>query len=367
MFFFMKTLFGQRIDPVQRRGRGAGTNPANRYDRLHGEAIDDGWAPADDAPPLRTTVTVDRSRTILARNTSPDLGFDRSINPYRGCEHGCVYCYARPTHAHLGMSPGLDFETRLTVKPDAPRLLAEALGKRGYSPAPIAIGTNTDAYQPLEKTHRIMRGVLDVLWAHRHPVTITTKGGLILRDIDRIAQMARAGLVHVTISLTTLDNRLSRRLEPRAASPARRIAAIRALSQAGVPVTVQPAPVIPGLTDHELEALLDAGASAGAVHARYILLRLPLEVGPLFRDWLAEVYPERADKVMNRVRQTQGGRDYDAEFGRRMRGSGVHAALIARRFAAAARRLGLDRPLADLRTDLFHVPARPGDQLSLPL
>lgn len=360
------TLLPDAVVPEKRRGRGAGLNMASRYDRRLTEQVDDGWA-RDAEAPERTTVQIDQSRTILARNRSPDVPFDRSINPYRGCEHGCIYCFARPTHAHLGLSPGLDFETRLMAKPNAANLLAEVLRRPGYAVQPIAIGTNTDPYQPVEKDWRIMREVLEVLWEHRHPVTITTKGALVTRDADILGRMARSGLLHVSISLTSLDNRLSRTMEPRAAAPARRIAAIRMLAQAGVPVTASLAPVVPGLTDHEIENLMRAAAEAGASHATYIALRLPLEVAPLFRDWLAREYPDRASKVMGRVREMHGGNDYDATWFRRMKGEGVHANLIARRFELARRQYGLDRRPPPLRCDLFRVPPRKGDQLSLGL
>lgn len=355
------------VPEERRRGRGAATNPASRYDRQTAETVDDGWDREDDLPPLRTTVEIDSTRTILARNTSPDVPFDRSINPYRGCEHGCVYCFARPTHAHLGLSPGLDFETRLRVKPAAAELLRKALRRPGYDVQPIALGTNTDPYQPIEKQWRVTRQVLEVLWEHRHPVTITTKGSLVTRDLDILGPMGRAGLARVCVSLTTLDNRVSRAMEPRAASPGRRIAMIRSLSRAGIPTSVNLAPVVPALTDHELERLLEAAAEAGAQSAAWIALRLPLEVSPLFRDWLAREFPDRAARVMGRVREIHGGKDYDAAWHKRQRGEGVHAALIARRFDVAARRLGLDRRMPPLRRDLFRVPPRAGDQLSLGL
>ncbi len=357
---------GPRIEPERRRGRGAGLNMASRYDRQTAEPVDDGWE--RDAPePLRTRVSHDTSRTVLTRNASPDIPFDRSVNPYRGCEHGCIYCYARPSHAQLGLSPGLDFETELVAKPRAAELLAEALRRPGYAPAPIAIGTNTDAYQPIEKTHRIMRGVLEVLWEHRHPVTVTTKGTLIARDIDILGRLGRAGLAEVCVSLTTLDNRLSRAMEPRAAAPARRVAIIRALAQAGVPVRVNTSPIVPAINDHEIERLLEAAAEAGASRASYVVLRLPREVSTLFREWLEREFPDRAARVMGKVREMHGGRDYDPAWGKRMKGEGVHARLIARRFALAARRHGLDRPALALRTDLFRVPPRAGDQLALGL
>jgi DNA repair photolyase len=363
----MDDLFGDPVPAARRRGRGAATNPANRHDRLHGAAEWDGWDIPEDAPPLRTEVTVDASRTILARNRSPDMPFDRSINPYRGCEHGCVYCFARPSHAELGLSPGLDFETRLTVKPGAPALLAEALRKPNYRVAPIAIGTNTDPYQPIERERRIMRGLLEVLWEHRHPVWITTKGTAVLDDLELLGRMGRAGLARVSVSLTTLDNRLSRALEPRAAAPGRRVDAIRALSRAGVPVGANLAPVIPALTDHEIERLVGAAAEAGADHLWHAVLRLPREVSALFRDWLARARPDRAERVMGKVREIHGGRDYDPAWGRRLKGEGVLATLIARRVALAARRHGLDRRPPALREDLFRVPPRAGDQLDLGL
>jgi DNA repair photolyase len=353
------------IAPQRRRGRGAGTNPASRYDRLQTQAASDGWDMPEDLPPIRTHVTVDHSRSIIARNSSPDIPFDRSINPYRGCEHGCIYCYARPSHAQLGLSPGLDFETRLVVKPRAPQLLAQALARPGYRPAPIAIGTNTDPYQPIEKTHRIMAGLLEVLWQHRHPVTVTTKGVLVLRDADILGQLGRAGLVLVAVSLTTLDTRLGRAMEPRAAAPARRLEMVRRLAADGVPVGVNIAPIIPALNDHEIERLMDAAAAAGARFASYTTLRLPLEVSPLFRDWLAREYPDRAARVMGLVREMHGGRDYDPAWGSRMRAGGVHGTLIRRRFQLARKRAGLDRPAPALRCDLFRPPPRAGDQLSL--
>jgi len=361
----MSDLFGDEIPEDRRRGRGAAANPDNRHESARRRAEHDGWDIAEDAPPVRTEVTVESSRTILTRNRSPDVPFDRSVNPYRGCEHGCIYCFARPSHADLGHSPGLDFETRLVVKPRAPELLAEALRRPGYAVRPIAIGTNTDPYQPIERERRVMRGVLEVLWEHRHPVSITTKGAAILDDLDILGPMGRAGLAHVAVSLTSLDNRLSRALEPRAAAPGRRVAVIRALSQEGVPVQANIAPVIPALTDHEIERLVEAAAGAGAGRVGHAVLRLPREVAPLFRDWLARNRPDRAARVMGKVRELHGGRDYDPAWGKRLRGEGVLAALIARRVAAARRRHGIDAPQPALRTDLFRVPPRAGDQLAL--
>ncbi|MEM7059331.1 MAG: PA0069 family radical SAM protein [Pseudomonadota bacterium] len=356
-----------RLDDVaqtERHGRAAGLNMASRFDRQSKHRVADGWH-IEEPEKIKTRVDIDSSRTVLARNNSPDVPFDRSINPYRGCEHGCIYCFARPTHAQLGFSPGLDFETRLLAKPNAPELLAQTLRKPGYSVAPIAIGTNTDPYQPVEKQWRIMRGILDVLWDHRHPVTITTKGSLITRDIDILSKLACEKLIRVTISLTTLNGRLSRAMEPRAAAPGRRIAMVKELSKAGIPTTIGIAPVVPGLTDHELERLIAAGAEAGADYASYIALRLPLEVAPLFRDWLAREYPERAAKVMGRVRELHGGKDYDSTWHKRLSGEGVHASLLKRRFTVMRKRFGLDKERGSLRCDLFRVPPRAGDQLIL--
>ena len=353
--------------PLEYRGRGAAVNPTGRFERLRAERIDDGWEIEEDLPPIRTQVAVDHSRSILVRNISPDLPFDRSVNPYRGCEHGCTYCYARPSHAQLGLSPGLDFETRLVAKPDAARLLEATIRKPGYQVAPIAIGTNTDPYQPIEKTWRIMRGVLKVLRDYNHPVMVTTKGSLVTRDLDILGPMGRAGLAHVQVSLTTLDPHLSRAMEPRAAGPRRRLEMVRALAREGVPVGVNLAPVIPALNDHEIERLLEAAAGAGATRAGYITLRLPLEVAGLFREWLTRSYPDRAQRVLGRVRELHGGRDYDPTFGKRMKGEGVHARLIAQRFDAGCRRHGLTRGNRELRCNLFSLPPRAGDQLLLGL
>lgn len=340
------------------------SNAPSRYDAHGREAVDDGWV-AQDLSPLRTEVSVERPRSVITRNTSPDLSFDRSINPYRGCEHGCTYCFARPSHAWLGLSPGLDFETKLVARPDAPKVLERELAKPGYSPATIAIGTNTDPYQPIERDYRVMRGLLEVLAAHNHPVAIVTKGTLIERDLDILAPMAARRLAKVGISVTTLDAGLSRKMEPRVPPPARRIETIRRLAEAGIPVRVMVSPVIPGLTDHETEAILAAGAGAGARAASSILLRLPLEVATLFREWLAEAAPGRARKVIARIREAHGGRDYDPEWGKRLRGEGAFAELHRHRFLIALKRLGLSEELPDLRTDLFAVPQKAGDQLSL--
>lgn len=353
------------IQPARRKGRAAASNPDNRFDRLTAEAVDDGWDRDEDLPPVRTEVTTERPRTVITRNTSPDISFDRSINAYRGCEHGCIYCFARPTHAWLGLSPGLDFETRLVARPGAPEGLARELARKSYRPRMIAMGTNTDPYQPIEGTHAITRRLLQVLLDFRHPVGVVTKGTLIERDLDILSDLAALGLTRVGISLTTLDRDLSRRMEPRVPAPARRLRTIEALARAGVEVRVMVSPVVPGLTDPELEAILSAAKDAGAVAAGWIMLRLPHEVSPLFRDWLAEHYPHRAARVMARVRESHGGKDYDAEWGRRMRGQGGYAELIAQRFNLAMRRLGLATELPPLRTDLFRVPPRAGDQLEL--
>jgi DNA repair photolyase len=353
-------LRGQRL-----RARGAHSNRAGRFEPHTRDAVDDGWDLAEDDRLARTEVRLERPRSALSFNTSPDLPFDRSINPYRGCEHGCIYCFARPTHAFLNLSPGLDFETRLIARPGIAAVLARELSARSYAVAPVAIGTNTDPYQPCEAEHRVMRDVLTVLRDFRHPVAITTKGTLIERDLDILGPMARAGLLRVGISVTTLDPALARAMEPRAAHPARRLEVIRRLTAAGVPVRVMVAPVVPGLTDSELETILAAAKAAGAVAASWIMLRLPGEVAPLFRDWLARAVPDRAEKVMSRVRDVHGGRDYDPAWFRRMRGQGQWASLTDRRFQVAVARLGLNTPLPPLRCDLFRVPPRAGDQLSL--
>jgi DNA repair photolyase len=355
----------ERVPEAARRARGAGMNMTGRFEPYARVAVDDGWDIEEEVAPVRTEVAIERPRSIIARNQSPDIPFDRSINPYRGCEHGCIYCYARPSHAFLGLSPGLDFETRLTAKPDAPKVLRAELSKRGYRVEPIAIGTNTDPYQPIEKRFAIMRGVLEILSAFRHPVTVLTKGALIERDADILGEMGRARLAAAGLTLTTLDRGLARAMEPRAAAPERRLAAIRRLAEAGCPMRVSVAPIIPGLNDHEIESLLAAARDAGATNAGYVVLRLPREVGPLFRDWLEAHYPDRARRVIALVRELHGGRDYDPQWGRRMKGDGVIATLIARRFEAAVGRLGLGRRSQPLRTDLFRVPPRSGDQLSL--
>ena len=353
-------------DPFLRlKARAAVSNETGRFEPYHREVDHDGWDLPEEERLLRTEVTEERPRSVINPVGSPDLPFAQTLNPYRGCEHGCAYCFARPTHAYLGLSPGLDFETRLVARPEAPQVLARELGRKSYVPKVLAIGTNTDPYQPIEARYRIMRGLLQVLSDWNHPVAIVTKGALIERDIDILTDMARRGLVQVGVSVTTLDHRLCRALEPRAPTPERRLAVIRALAGAGVPVRVMVAPVIPVLTEPDLEAILSAAAAAGAKAAAWILLRLPLEVAPLFRDWLARHEPGRAAHVMNRLREMRGGADYDAEWGKRMRGQGIYADLTARRFALASRRLGLDVPLPRLDLTSFAPPLQRGAQLAL--
>lgn len=352
-------------DPSLRlRARGAATNAAGRFEPYRRIAEGDGWDIAEDVRLLRTEVSEERPRAVLNPVASPDLGFDRSVNPYRGCEHGCIYCFARPTHAWLGLSAGLDFESRLVARPDAPHILAREIGCNGYRCAPIAFGTNTDPYQPIEARYRIMRRMIGLLSEWNHPLGIVTKGTLIERDLDLLGPMAARNLVQVGISVTTLDAELARRLEPRAPAPARRLATIAALARAGVPVRVMVAPLIPVLTEPELERILAAARDAGARAASYILLRLPHEVAPLFRDWLDRHAPGRAAHVMARLREMRGGKDYDAEWGKRMVGEGIHAELVARRFAVALGRLGLAERLAPLDRSRFGPPPRAGDQLS---
>ncbi len=350
----------------RRRGRGAAANPSGRFERESRHAIDDGWDGLDDLPAFRTTVTIEKPRTIVTRNTSPDVGFDRSINPYRGCEHGCAYCYARPTHAYMGLSPGLDFESRLFAKPDAARLLERELSAPGYVVRPIALGTNTDPYQPIERRWRITREILEVLARASHPVTIVTKSASVLRDLDLLAPMAAAGLARVALSVTSLDRHLSRSMEPRASSPEKRIAALRALAAAGVPTGVLIAPVIPALNDPEIERILEAAAEAGVGEAGWILLRLPLEVSEIFKGWLLENHPDRYRHVLSLVRSMRDGKDYDATWGRRMKGAGPYAETIRRRFDLAAKRLGLHRARRDgLDCTKFVAPHPSGVQLSL--
>jgi DNA repair photolyase len=356
---------GVRVRPDRNRGRAAGINPSGRFEPVTRHVFDDGWNSIDELPPFKTEVQIEKPRTIITRNQSPDISFDRSINPYRGCEHGCVYCFARPTHSFMGMSPGLDFESKLFAKPDAAKLLDKELSKEGYQARTIAIGTNTDPYQPIEKQYRIMREVLEVLEARNHPVGIVTKSALVMRDIDILSRMAEKGLAKVALSVTTLDRMLARTMEPRAATPSRRLEAIRQLSDAGIPASVMVAPIIPGLTDPEIERILDSARNAGAREAGYVILRLPLEVSPIFKDWLLRHYPDRYRHVMSLVRSMRDGKDYDSEWGKRMKGSGPYAWQIGRRFEIAARRLGLNVEKTPLRTDLFVAAEKRHEQLML--
>jgi DNA repair photolyase len=353
--------------PRPKKGRGAVSNRAGRYERHAAEAH--GWGTLEladeEAPPLRTEVLADSSRTILARNDSPDVPFDRSVNPYRGCEHGCVYCFARPTHAYLGLSPGLDFETRLFAKHEAADLLRRELSKKGYAPSTLALGANTDPYQPVERELGITRGVIEVLAEAKHPFGIVTKSDLVLRDLDLLAPLSAEGLVRVCLSVTTLDPMLARRLEPRAPAPRKRLAAIRALAEAGVPVAVLAAPMIPALNDPELEAILEAAVEAGADCASYVLLRLPLEIGPLFEEWLDTHYPDRKKRVLDHVRAARGGKLYDSAWGTRMKGEGPYAFLVKRRFELACKRLGLNKRSWQLDASKFAPPRRDTSQMSL--
>ncbi|MER9583343.1 PA0069 family radical SAM protein [Mesorhizobium sp. M0276] len=356
---------GVRVRPDRNRGRSAGINPSGRFEPVSRHVFDDGWNSLEELPPFKTEVQVEKPRTIITRNESPDISFDRSINPYRGCEHGCVYCFARPTHSFMGLSPGLDFESKLFAKPDAARLLDKELSKDGYQPRTIAIGTNTDPYQPIEKQYRIMREILEVLEARGHPVGIVTKSALVTRDIDILSRMAERGLAKLALSVTTLDRMLARTMEPRASTPTRRLEAIRQLSDAGIPASVMVAPIIPGLTDPEMERILDSARAAGAREAGYVVLRLPLEVSPIFKDWLLRHYPDRYRHVMSLIRSMRDGKDYDSEWGKRMKGAGPYAWQIGRRFEIAAKRLGLNAERRTLRTDQFVAAAK--DQLQLTL
>jgi DNA repair photolyase len=353
------------IDRERRRGRGARSNRAGRYERELRETFDDGWESLGDLGAFKTEVAREMAKSIIATNDSPDISFDQSINPYRGCEHGCIYCYARPTHAYLGLSPGLDFETLLTAKVNAAEVLERELANPRYVPKVIALGAVTDPYQPIEREHRITRSVLEVLDAASHPVGIVTKSALVVRDVDILARMAARGLVKVAVSVTTLDRMVARKMEPRAATPQRRLDAIRALSEAGVPAGVMAAPIVPAINDSEIERILEAARDAGALEAGYVLLRLPLELKELFREWLATEFPDRASRVINILRSMHGGNDYVATFGHRQRGAGPYADQTALRFRVAAKRLGLNERHLKLRTDLFRRPAARGGQLSL--
>ncbi|ESY86597.1 MULTISPECIES: PA0069 family radical SAM protein [unclassified Mesorhizobium] len=356
---------GMRVRPDRNRGRSAGINPSGRFEPVSRHVFDDGWSSLEELPPFKTEVQVEKPRTIITRNESPDISFDRSINPYRGCEHGCVYCFARPTHSFMGLSPGLDFESKLFAKPDAARLLDKELSKDGYQPRTIAIGTNTDPYQPIEKQYRIMREILEVLEARGHPVGIVTKSALVVRDIDILSRMAERGLAKVALSVTTLDRMLARTMEPRASTPTKRLEAIRQLSDAGIPASVMVAPIIPGLTDQEMERILDSAHHAGAREAGYVVLRLPLEVSPIFKDWLLRHYPDRYRHVMSLIRSMRDGKDYDSEWGKRMKGAGPYAWQIGRRFEITAKRLGLNAERRTLRTDQFVAAGKDQEQLML--
>ena len=356
---------GTGVDGERRRGRGAQSNATGRYEPQAREGFDDGWQSLEELPPFHTTVAIDTARKIITRNESPDSSFDRSINPYRGCEHGCIYCFARPTHAYMGLSPGLDFESKLFAKPDAHELLERELAAPNYSPRTIAIGTNTDPYQPIERRYEVMRRILTVLERCGHPVGIVTKSALVTRDIDILSRMARRNLVKVAISVTTLDGKLARVMEPRAPTPPRRLVALRALSDAGIPTRVMVAPVVPAINDAEIERILDAAAAAGVTGAGYVLLRLPLEVRDLFREWLTANFPDREKHVFTLIRQMRGGKDYDAKWGERMTGNGPYAEMIRMRFEAACARLRFNETKLPLTTEHFTPPRRAGEQLSL--
>jgi DNA repair photolyase len=353
------------IADIRRHGRGAQTNRSGRFEPISYEPSDDGWGSLTELEALKTEVQEVPARHIITRNESPDIGFDRSINPYRGCEHGCIYCFARPTHAFLGLSPGLDFETKLFAKTNAAQALERELADPSYRVETIAIGTNTDPYQPIERRYRIMRRVLEVLSAANHPVGIVTKSALVLRDLDILTSMAERGLVKVALSVTTLDRKLARAMEPRASTPERRLETLERLADAGVPAAVMVAPVIPGLNDMEMERILERAAAIGVGNAGYVLLRLPLEIGDLFTEWLKANCPDRASRVLSLMRSTRGGKLYDAKWGERMKGDGPYAWMIGRRFELAAKRLGLNQRSVELRTDLFTPPSLPGQQLSL--
>ncbi len=354
-----------RVQERRARGRGSMLNPSGRFEAFSRTDLDDGWQTIDDLPAFKTEVQIERARSIISKNTSPDISFDQSINPYRGCEHGCVYCFARPTHAYSGLSAGLDFESRLFAKPDAAKLLEREISRPGYVVKPIAIGTNTDPYQPIERKWLIMRSILEVLERHNHPVGIVTKSSLVVRDMEILARMAEKGLAKVALSVTTLDRTLSRSMEPRCPTPSKRLEAIKHLSDAGIPTSVMIAPIIPGLNDHEIERILDATHGMGAREAGYVLLRLPLEVAPIFKEWLLRHYPERYRHVMSLIRSMRGGKDYDADWNKRMRGTGPYAWQISRRIEMACKRLEMNTSRLQLRSDLFVNPNPPAKQLSL--
>jgi DNA repair photolyase len=356
---------GGAVDRERRRGRGTASNASGRFEPLARVAFDDGWQGLEQLPPFKTTVTIDATRKIITHNDSPDISFDRSINPYRGCEHGCVYCFARPTHAYLGLSPGLDFESKLLMKPNAPELLERELSAPDYSPKTIAIGTNTDPYQPIERRYQIMRRILEVLDRAGHPVGIVTKSALVLRDLDILTRMAKRNLVKVAISVTTLDPKLARVMEPRASTPPRRLGTLRELVKAGIPASALVAPVIPAINDAEIERILEAIAETGVRHAGYVLLRLPLELKDLFREWLIENFPDRYRHVINLIRETRGGKDYDSTWGKRQTGSGPIAWMIGRRFEVACERLGFNSTSVKMTTEHFQSPRPASEQLDL--
>lgn len=353
------------VDKSRVRGRGAASNQVSRFEAHQRVAFDDGWSGLEDLPPFKTEVREESSKSIISKNSSPDIPFSSSINPYRGCEHGCTYCYARPSHAYWGLSPGLDFETKLTARINGAELLEAELAKPSYKVSPIAIGANTDPYQPIERDYKITRQILKVLAKARHPFTIVTKSALVLRDLDILAPLAQDGLVTVALSVTTLDGKLARAMEPRASAPHRRLAALRELFLAGVPTMVMVAPVIPSLNDHEMEGILEACYEAGVRRAGYVMLRLPLEISDLFRDWLDRDYPDRASRVMSLLQSMRGGKDYDASFDSRLRGTGVYADLVAKRFELATERLGISTGELKLQQDLFVAPIPSGGQMEL--
>ncbi|HRN84899.1 MAG TPA: PA0069 family radical SAM protein, partial [Hyphomicrobium sp.] len=344
---------GGLVEAERRRGRGAQSNHTGRFESERRIAFDDGWESLGELEALRTEIYEEPARSIITRNKSPDISFDQSINPYRGCEHGCIYCYARPSHCYLGHSAGLDFETKLYAKTNAAALLEQELARRSYKPQVIALGTNTDPYQPIERERRITRSILEVLERTSHPVGIVTKSALVVRDIDILSRMAAQGLAKVALSVTTLDRRIARAMEPRATTPGKRLDAVRALKEAGVPVSVMVAPIVPGLTDSEIERILEAACDAGATEAGYVLLRLPLELKDVFREWLHGAFPDRANRIINLLRSMHGGADYTPEFGLRQKGSGPYAEQIALRFRLALKRLGMNTRRQSLRTDLF--------------
>ena len=354
-----------RVEVERRRGRGSMANPSGRFEPAQRESFDDGWDIEEELPPLPTEVIIEKPRTVITKNDSPDILFEKSINPYRGCEHGCAYCFARPTHAYQGLSSGLDFETKIFAKPNAAELLEKELRAPNYQPTTIALGANTDPYQPVERKFRITRAILEVLSRANHPVGIVTKSALVTRDIDILGRMADRQLAKVAISITTLDPKLARRMEPRAATPAKRLETVRRLAEAGIPVSVLVAPIIPAINDHEIEEILKASQQAGAQDAGYVLLRLPHDLKDLMRDWLVEHYPDKLKHVFSLLQEARGGKDYDSEWSSRQSGIGPYAWMIGRRFETACERLGLNKRNLSLRKDLFQAPAKETGQLSL--